>query len=252
MSVLSKKIALITGGTSGIGRATAIAFAKEGAKVVVSGRRAEEGAETVRLVQAAGGEAIFVKADVALPEQVRHLVQKTVETFGRLDIAFNNAGIEGKLAPTHEQTVENYDQVFNINVKGLFLSMQAEILQFLKQGSPGAIINTSSVGGHVAFANVNIYVASKHAVEGLTKAAALEYAKAGIRVNAVAPAAIKTEMFDRFAPSSENQQYMAALHPIGRVGTTAEVASAVVYLASDAASFVTGISLPVDGGFLSQ
>ena len=251
MKTLQDKIALVTGGTTGIGRATAIAFAKAGAKVVVSGRRAAEGEETVRLVRAAGGEAMFVKADVAIPSDVKNLVDATVRAHGRLDIAFNNAGIESAvMAPTADQDDADFDRVFAINVKGVYLSMKHQIPAMLKGGG-GSIINTSSVAGVIGMPGVGPYVASKHAVIGLTKNAALEYAKLGIRVNAVAPAAIETPMLDRFTESVP-RDFLSSLHPIGRLGKPEEIADAVVWLASSQASFVTGQTIAVDGGFTAQ
>jgi NAD(P)-dependent dehydrogenase (short-subunit alcohol dehydrogenase family) len=248
------KVVLITGGTSGIGRVTAVAFAKEGAKVVVSGRRKAEGAETVTLVEKAGGQGLFVQADVSDEEQVKKLVQATVDHFGRLDIAFNNAGVEGELAPVTDAKVETYDQVFNINVKGVFLSMKHEIPAMLKTGG-GSIVNTSSIAGTIGMANAGIYIASKHAVNGLSKTAALEVAKQGIRVNMVSPAAIQTDMLDRFIGdegAAQKKEYFAGMHPIGRIGKSEEVASAVLYLSSPGASFITGHDLLVDGGFTVQ
>ncbi|MBD2561583.1 MULTISPECIES: SDR family oxidoreductase [Nostoc] len=274
--MLKDKVALVTGGTSGIGRATAIAYSQQQAKVVVVGRRMDEGEETVRLIQEAGGEAIFVQADVTKEADVKAMVDKAVDVFGRLDIAFNNAGMGGENPSLIEQTEAEYDRTMNVNVKGVWLSMKYEIAQMLKQGS-GAIVNMASALGVVALPNVLLYTASKHAVVGLTKAAALQYAKAGIRINVVAPGSIKTDMFEAaalqyakagirinvVAPGSiktdmfeaatdEAKAYLAGLHPIGRVGTPLEVANAVLFLSSDMASFVTGETLMVDGGFVAQ
>src|SRR6266566_3645881 len=198
MNEFQDKVAIVTGGTSGIGRAAAIAYAREGAKVVVAGRRAAEGEETVQLVRAQGREALFVPTDVAKEAQVKNLIGRTLEQFGRLDFAFNNAGIDQQPTPLLEQTVETYDQVMDINVKGVWLSMRHEIPAMLKSGG-GAIVNTSSALGLIAFAGMEVYVASKHAIIGLTKSAALEFAKQGLRVNAVLPAVIDTDMFQRFA-----------------------------------------------------
>jgi NAD(P)-dependent dehydrogenase (short-subunit alcohol dehydrogenase family) len=246
------KVVLITGATSGIGKASALAFGKAGAKVVVSGRREAEGQAVVTEIKAAGGEASFVKADVAVEADVAVLVAKTVATYGRIDIAFNNAGVE-LTGPIVDATEADYRRVFDINVWGVLTSMKHEIPVMLKQGA-GVIINTSSVAGQVGMAGASIYVASKHAVEGLTKAAALEYAKQGIRVNAVAPAAIETDMMNRFTGGGNEEalNYMRSLHPVGRLGRSEEIANAVLFLASDAASFITGTSLNVDGGFLAQ
>jgi NAD(P)-dependent dehydrogenase (short-subunit alcohol dehydrogenase family) len=251
MSTFKDKVALVTGGTSGIGRATAVAFAKAGAKVVVAGRRAEEGQETVRRVEAAGGAGLFVQADVSKDADVARLVRATVERFGRVDVAFNNAGIEEAVGAFHEKSEADYDKIFGVNVKGLWLSMVHEVRQMLRQGG-GAIVNTSSVAGVVGFPGAAVYDASKHAVIGFTKSVALEYARKGIRVNAVAPAAIDTDMFDRFAAAADVRKQLEEAHPVGRIGTADEVAAAVLWLASDAASFVTGQTLPVDGGFTVQ
>ncbi|QJW95259.1 SDR family oxidoreductase [Frigoriglobus tundricola] len=252
MSRFNGKVVLVTGGTSGIGKVTALAFAKEGAKVVLSGRREKEGAAVVEEIKKAGGTAHFVHADVAKEADVKRLVDETVAKFGRLDVAFNNAGIEST-GPVTEVSEAEYRRVFDINVWGVLASMKYEIPALLKGGG-GAIINTSSIAGHVGMAGVSVYIASKHAVEGLTKTAALEYAKQGVRVNAVAPAGIVTEMYERFTGGEDTEQgkAFAAMHPVGRVGRPEEVAEAVLYLASDAAKFTTGISLPVDGGWLAQ
>ncbi len=246
------KVALITGAGSGIGRATALAFAREGAKVVAADIVVEGGEETVRLITAAGGEAIFVKADVANAAEVEALVRKTVETYGRLDCAFNNAGIEGEIAPTAECTEANWERVINIDLKGVWLCMKYELQQMLWQGS-GAIVNTASVAGIVGFQGIPAYVAAKHGVNGLTKTAALEYAQSGIRVNAVCPGVIHTPMVERaFRANPQMAEAVSVLEPIGRLGKPEEVAEAVVWLCSDAASFVTGLPMAVDGGFIVQ
>lgn len=246
------KVVLITGATSGIGKVSALAFAKAGAKVIVSGRRGTEGQAVVAEIKATGGEATFVKADVAVEADVAALVAKTVATYGRLDVAFNNAGVEltGSIVDANEA---DYRRVFDINVWGVLTSMKHEIPVMLKQGG-GVIINTSSVAGHVGMEGASVYVASKHAVEGLTKAAALEYAKQGIRVNAVAPAAIETDMMNRFTGGGNEEalNYMRSMHPVGRLGRAEEIANPVLFLASDAASFITGASLNIDGGLLAQ
>jgi NAD(P)-dependent dehydrogenase (short-subunit alcohol dehydrogenase family) len=250
--ILQNKVALVTGGTSGIGRATAIAYAQHQAKVVVVGRRIDEGEETVRLIKEAGGEAIFVQADVTKEADVKAMVDKAVGVFGRLDIAFNNAGTVGENPSLIEQTEAEYDRTMNVNVKGVWLSMKHEIAQMLKQGS-GSIVNTASGAGVVGVPSQTLYTASKHAVVGLTKAAALNYAKAGIRINVVAPAVIKTDMFEAVTGGQdEAKAYLAGLHPIGRIGTPLEVANAVLFLSSDLASFVTGETLMVDGGYVAQ
>lgn len=246
------KVALVTGGGSGIGRATALALAREGAKVVVSDVAVEGGEETVRLIKAAGGEAIFSRADVARNAEVEALVQQTVATYGRLDCAFNNAGIEGATKQTTECSEEAWEQTIAINLKGVWLCMKHEIQQMLKQGG-GAIVNTASVAGLVGFAGLPDYVASKHGVVGLTKTAALEYAKAGIRVNAVCPGAIRTPMLERGMRTMPGfAETAVAMEPVGRLGTPEEIAEAVVWLCSDAASFVTGLPMAVDGGLIAQ
>jgi len=249
---LSDKVALITGASSGIGESTALRFAEEGAKVVIGNRRVEAGEATVGKIKEAGGEATFLKTDVVDEPQIRALVDHAVSTFGRLDIAFNNAGVEGDLGPLHEQTAENYAKIFDINVRGLFLSMKYEIAQMLAHGG-GAIINTSSIAGVIGFPNAALYDASKHAVMGLTRSAALEYAQQGIRINAVNPAAIKTDMIDRFTGGDdETIKQFQEMHPVGRMGKPEEIANAVLWLASDEASFVYGHALMVDGGFTAK
>ncbi|MBD2234966.1 SDR family oxidoreductase [Phormidium tenue] len=247
--MLKGKVALVTGGTSGIGRETAIAYAQQQAKVVVVSRRIDEGEKTVRLIQDAGGEAIFVQVDVTKEADVKAMVDKTVDVFGRLDIAFNNAGIVAENPSLIEQTEAEYDHTMNVNVKGVWLSMKYEIAQMLKQGS-GAIVNMASAVGVVALPNILLYTASKHAVVGLTKATALQYAKAGVRINVVAPGSIQTDLFE--ASTDEAKAYLAGLHPIGRAGTPLEVANAVLFLSSDLASFITGETLMIDGGFVAQ
>jgi NAD(P)-dependent dehydrogenase (short-subunit alcohol dehydrogenase family) len=251
---LENKVALITGGTSGIGKAAALALAQAGAKVVVSGRREEEGRAVELAIKKAGGQALFVRADVSREADVKALVDQTVAAFGRLDIAFNNAGIEGQMGLTTDtQTVENFDAIFNINVKGVLLSMKHEAAAMLRNGG-GSIINTSSIAGQIGLAGGGVYVASKHAVNGLSKSAALEFARKGIRVNTVSPGTIQTEMIDRMVGEgqTEARKWWQNQHPIGRFGTVDEVAAAVVWLASPASSFVTGTDIAVDGGYMTQ
>jgi len=240
------KVALVTGGTSGIGKTTAIEFARAGAKVVLTGRREKEGAEVVREIKKLGGDGAFVRADVARDADVKAMVSFTVDKYGKLDVAVNNAGVEWK-GSLDQATEAEYRRIFDINVWGVLNSMRHEIPAMLKTGG-GAIVNTSSVAGHVGLAQVSVYIASKHAVEGLTKSVALEFAKQNIRVNAVAPGVIATEMFDRFA-GDEMRDQIVSIVPVGRVGAGEEIAAAVLYLASDAAKFTTGTSLVVDGGF---
>src|SRR5713226_348802 len=245
---LSGKVALVTGGTSGIGKTTAIEFARAGAKVVLTGRREKEGAQVVDEIRKLGGDAAFVRADVAKDGDVKAMVNFTVGKFGRLDVAFNNAGVEWT-GPLDQATEAEYRRIFDINVWGVLNSMRHEIPLMLKTGG-GAIVNNSSVAGHVGLAQVSVYIASKHAVEGLTKSVALEFGKQNIRINAVAPGVIETEMFDRFA-GDELRDQIVSIVPVGRVGASDEIAAAVLYLASDAAKFTTGTSLVVDGGFVA-
>jgi NAD(P)-dependent dehydrogenase (short-subunit alcohol dehydrogenase family) len=247
----TNKVVLITGGTSGIGKATALAFAEAGAKLVITGRREKEGAEVASEINKTGGTAAFVRADVAKDADVQKAVDFVLSTHGRLDVAFNNAGIE-IAGPLDQVTEEQYRRTFDINVWGVLNSMKYEIAAMLKTGG-GAIVNTSSVAGHIGLPQSSIYTATKHAVEGLTKAVAVEFAKQGIRVNSVAPGAIDTEMVDRFVGKEGDQRnWLRSLHPVGRFGASEEIAAAVLYLASDAAKFTTGTSLLVDGGMTAQ
>jgi NAD(P)-dependent dehydrogenase (short-subunit alcohol dehydrogenase family) len=248
---LDGKVGLVTGATSGIGRETAVLFAKAGAKVVVSGRRDLEGNETVDLIRAAGGDGLFVKTDVSQASEVEVLVQKAVEKFGRLDVAFNNAGIEGVWVPIVRQSEEDWDRTIAINLKGVWLCLKYEIRQMLKQGSGGAIVNMASVTGLVGGGGAAAYSASKHGVIGLTKSAALETARKGIRINAVCPGVIETAMEQRLFGAPAVHKSVVGLHPIGRLGKPAEIAEAVIWMCSDRASFMTGQSLVLDGGFLA-
>jgi NAD(P)-dependent dehydrogenase (short-subunit alcohol dehydrogenase family) len=240
-------VVLITGALTGIARATALSFAKKGAKVVASGRHDDAGAALLAELRAAGAEAAFIRADVRHEEDVRALVDETVKHFGRLDVAVNAAGTEGKPGPATEQTAETYAATFDTNVLGTILSMKHELRVMQAQGS-GSIINISSTFGHEGGAGASIYAASKHAVEGLTKSVALEFGSSGIRVNAVAPGPIQTAMLDRFTGGEEVKAYLATLNAQKRIGQPDEIARAVLYLASDDASFVTGHIMNVDGG----
>ena len=247
---LEGKVALITGGNSGIGKATSIAFAESGAKVVVAARRFNEGEQTVEEIRQAGGEAIFIKTDVARAEEVEALVSKTVSTYDKLDYAFNNAGIGGG-GPLHESTEEDWNRVVNINLKGTWLCMKYQITQMLKQGG-GAIVNNSSAAGLTGYSRNPLYSASKHGVIGLSKSAALQYVTKGIRINVVCPGLIMTPMIESAYDSGPGvKEWFESLQPTGRGGSPGEVAQAVLWLCSDFASFITGVALPVDGGALS-
>jgi len=246
------KTALVTGGSSGIGRATALAFAGEGAGVVVADVVVPGGEETVSMIQNAGGEAVFVKVDVTSPAEVEAMVRQAVETYGRLDCAFNNAGIDLEAGvPLHKHSLDGWDRVIAVNLKGVWLCMRYELAQMRKQGS-GAIVNTASIAGLTGLGTI-AYAASKHGVVGMTKVAALEYAKTGIRVNAVCPAAIHTAMVNEAMEAGpEIKAFIENMQPMGRVGEPEEIASAVLWLCSDGASFVTGHALPIDGGLTAQ
>jgi NAD(P)-dependent dehydrogenase (short-subunit alcohol dehydrogenase family) len=244
---MSSPVVLITGALTGIGRAAAVSFAQEGAHVVVSGRRDKEGQELAAELQALGAEAIFVRTDVRNEDDVRDLVDRTVARFGRLDAAVNCAGTEGKPGPVTEQTAETYAATFDTNVLGTLLTMKHEMRVMLAQKG-GSIVNVSSTYGHTGAAGASVYSASKHAVEGLTKSAALEAAASGVRVNMVAPGPIDTGMLNRFTGTDERKAGLAATVPLNRVGRPEEVAQTIMFLASDKASFITGASYLVDGG----
>lgn len=247
------KVALVTGSGSGIGRETAFAFAREGARVVVSDINREGGEATVSRIRDTGGDATFVAADVAKTADVEALIRQTVALYGRLDCAHNNAGIEGELTRTADYSEEMFDRVIAVNLKGVWLCMKYEIIQMLSQGG-GAIVNTASVAGLAGAPNLSAYAASKHGVSGLTRTAALEYARQNIRINAVCPGVIRTPMVERafHVSNPESEARISRIEPIGRLGEPREIAEAVVWLASDAASFVTGHTMPVDGGMMAQ
>ena len=245
---MSNPVVLVTGGLTGIGRAAAVAFAKKGARVVVAGRRDEVGKALVKELRSLGSEAEFVNADVRKEDDVRALVDKTVARFGRLDVAVNNAGTEGQLGPIAEQTAESYAATFDTNVLGVILSMKHEVRVMQAQGR-GSIVNISSTYGHKGAARASLYVGSKHAVEGITKSVAVEVAKSGVRVNAVAPGPTDTSMLTRFTGTPENKAALATGVPMGRLGLSEELANAIVFIASEEASFITGHILNVDGGF---
>ncbi|MBS1919364.1 MAG: SDR family oxidoreductase [Bacteroidetes bacterium] len=248
--IFENKVAIVTGGSFGIGQAAAFAFVQRGAKVVIADW--VENKETLDSIKSMNGNAFFVKCDVSDESDVKSMVEQTIAKYGRLDYAFNNAGVEGLPATTHECTTENWDRTTGINLKGVWLCMKYEILQMLKHGK-GIIVNNASVAGLVGFPNIPAYVASKHGVIGLTKNAALEYAKQNIRVNAVCPGVIKTAMIDRFTgKDKEVEKQFAGQEPVGRLGEPQEVADAVIWLCSDSSSFVTGNAIPVDGGWTAQ
>ena len=248
---MNTQVVLITGGLTGIGRATALAFADEGAQVVVSGRRDDEGQKLAAEIREKGGEAEYVHADVRREQEVRNLVDKTVERYGRLDVAVNAAGTEGAPGPVTEQTAESYAATFDTNVLGTLLSMKHELRVMLPQ-KRGSIVNISSTYGHTGAPGASVYSASKHAVEGLTKSAALETAGTGVRVNAIAPGPIETAMLNRFTKTEERKAGLASTVPLKRVGRPEEIAQAIVFISSDKASFITGAIYLVDGGKTAQ
>lgn len=250
--LFENKVALVTGGSSGIGRATAIAFAKEGAKVVIAARREKESQEVITEIKKLGADGLYVQTDVANVNDLKNMVNTTIEKFGRLDFAFNNAGVEELPSPLSQKTEAAYQHLMDINVKGVLFSMQHEIPAMLKNGG-GVIVNTASIAGLIGLSHIPIYIASKHAVLGLTKALALEFAKQNIRINAVSPGGVKTEMYERFVLANASVGIdLANAHPMGRVAEPDEIASAVIWLCSPGAGFVTGQSITIDGGFTSE
>ncbi|SFZ84539.1 NAD(P)-dependent dehydrogenase, short-chain alcohol dehydrogenase family [Devosia enhydra] len=256
MSLMREKVALVTGAGAGIGRATALRFAQEGARVVVSDVDSEAGHETVRIIRETGADANFARADVSNAADVQAMIDHVIGSYGRLDCACNNAGIEGAVLPLTDQSEENFDRIIAVNLRGVFLCLKAEISAMLKTGG-GSIVNLSSVAGLIGFPGLSPYVASKHGVNGLTKNAALEYAKQGIRVNSICPGGIDTRMLDSLAAQAtggkaSTSEMMAPLHPLGRIGTADEVANLIVWLCSPQAAFVTGAHVPVDGGYVAQ
>jgi NAD(P)-dependent dehydrogenase (short-subunit alcohol dehydrogenase family) len=248
---MSSPVVLITGALTGIGRAAAIIFAQEGARLVVSGRRDKEGQDLAAELQKRGAEAIFVRTDVRKDEDVRSLVDQTIKRFGRLDIAVNNAGTEGAPGPVTEQTAESFAATFDTNVLGTLLSMKHELQAMLPQGS-GSIVNVSSAYGSIGAAGASVYVASKHAVEGLTKSAALEVAGTGVRVNVVAPGTTDTGMLTRFTDTDKNKAALVSTVPLKRMATPEEIAHVIAFVASPNASYMTGASIPVDGGMIAD
>lgn len=251
MAQFSEKVALVTGSGSGIGRTTAQFYAREGAKVVVSDVDMNGGKETVEMIKSDGGEAMFIETDVSRPEDCESLVQSTVDEFGRLDIACNNAGIGGEQNPTADYSIEGWQKLISINLSGVFYCMKYEIPAMLETGA-GSIVNIASILGKVGFAGSPAYVTSKHGVVGLTQNAAVEYGQSGIRVNAIGPGFIHTPMISDLAEDKETNEKLVALHPIGRLGKPEEVAELVIWLSSEKASFVTGSYYPIDGGYLAR
>jgi NAD(P)-dependent dehydrogenase (short-subunit alcohol dehydrogenase family) len=251
--ILDGKVAIITGAGSGIGRATSLIFAREGAKILLADVQEEGGNETLKLVKEAGASAVFMRVDVAKWSDVEAMVAKAVESYGRLDCAFNNAGIDGRGGRIHECTEENWNRVISINLTGVWLCMKAEVTQMLKQGGGGSIVNTSSIAGITGGAGLPAYIAAKHGVAGLTRAGALEYGKHNIRVNAVCPGPIRTPMLGKLLKrSTEAEAKLSRAEPLKRLGEPSEIGETVAWLSSDRASYVHGLPMPVDGGFMAQ
>lgn len=244
---MKKRTVLITGALAGIGRATAFAFAQEGANIVISGRKNEIGESLAKELRTSGVDAVFIRADVRYEEEVKSLIDNTIKRFGHLDVAVNNAGTEGLPVSIIDETLENYHVTFDTNVLGVFLCLKYELKVMMEQGS-GCVINLSSIAGHTGVPGASIYCATKHAVEGFTKVAALEAAAANVRVNAVAPGPISTDMFERFTGTEENKAAFLEMVPLKRAGLPEEVAHTIVFLASDKASYITGKVLGIDGG----
>ncbi len=249
MASLKDKVGIVTGGGTGIGRATALAMARAGASLVIGNRNVKLGEDVVRTIEQAGGRAVFQATDVSQPDSVEALVKRAVSEFGRLDLAFNNAGMDGEQVALHEQDIDKVTMLFDVNIKGVFYCMKYEIVQMLKNGG-GAIVNTSSIFGLNGYPGWSLYSATKHAVTGMTKAAALDYAKRGIRINAVGPGPVETPLLAK-GTGGDPHSY-AAFVPMGRIGQPEDIADPVVWLLSDEARYVTGHTLPVDGGVCSQ